>query len=155
MVMNPAVLAAELDKMNPTDDEVLAAERFAAAYKTFAYDAVGSGVPILPAGPDAGELVMIPLLAGMSADAAAPALMQAAVAAFWVAAGPLGWPAPMVVVPPPSVGFAAALLPVLAANVVAELSQTDSATANAAAMYADVLIGGTVAIPPASPLPIL
>jgi hypothetical protein len=112
-------------------------------------------VPILPAGPTAGEAAMVGALSGMSAPGAGAAIIAAAIVAFWVAAAPAGWPPPMVAVPPPNAGLAAALPPVFLANTNGDLSLSDSMLAIATAMHAQAIIGGTVAIPPASPLPIL
>lgn len=154
MPMSASVLKAELEKMVPTDVEADAAAALAAAYEKYATDAIGSGVAILPAGPTAGRAAMEPLLTGMSADGAGAAIIAAAIVQFWVAAAPAGWPPPMVTVPPPNAGLAAALPPVLAANTVASLAIGPAMQALATAIHAQAIIAGTVAIPPASPLPI-
>jgi len=155
MVMIANTLAAELEKMAPTTVEVDAAAALSAAYEVFAKDAMGSGVPILPAGPAAGRVAMFAALSGMSATGAGAAIMSSAIILFWATSAPLGWPPPMIAVPPPNAGLAAALPLVLAANTAGGLSIKDAMLAIATAMYTQAIIGGTVAIPPAGPLPIL
>lgn len=155
MPMLAATLATELEKMTPTDVEADAAIALADAYTIFALDAVGAGVPILPAGPNGAKAAMATGLAGMSAPGAGAGIIAAAVIQFWVVAAPLGWPAPMIAVPPPNAGLAAALPGAFTANTDGSLSLADATMAIATVFHAQAILLGTVTIPPAGPLPII
>ena len=153
--MVQATLATELEAMVPTTVEADAAATLGAAYETFALDAT-SVVPILPAGPTAGKAAMIAALTGMSIPGAGIVLIPLSIVAFWIAAAPVGWPPPLIAVPPPNAGLAALLAATFPANMAADLSLADAAAVLAANMWSQAIIGGTVAPPPLFvPVPIL
>jgi len=156
MVMSSATLASELQNLTPRIDEPGAAEALAEAYRVFALDAVGNGVPILPAGPDAGKLAMIPVLAGMSQPGAGALKIEQGVRAFWLAAAlPAFFPGSIAALPPPTVGLANSLQPVFDSNTSGGATLEQAAQAVAAVMYANAIVGGTVTLPGPATGPIL
>lgn len=156
MAMSAATLATQLENLTPTDNESAAAVVLAEAYRVFALAAVGNGVPILPSGPLAGKTAMIPALAGMSTPGAGASALESGVRAFWLAAATVAaCPGSIAVVPPPTVGLAAALLPVFASNTSTSATLSQAANAVASVMYANAIVGGTVTLPGPSVGPIL
>ena len=157
MPMSQSVLADELAKMTPTDQESVAIQRLVDAYGKFASDAM-SLTPILPAGVELGKTAMKAALTGMSAPGAGLVSIPTSIVAFWGAvAGGLAasFAAATVIVPPPNAALPAAFPAVMVANTVGSLSRAASTAAMAAGMYADAIIGGTTTTPPAVVTPIL
>lgn len=150
MVMSQSTLASELENLEPSDSEQIAAQTLTDAYGVFATAATGIGIPITPAGVNLGKTAMLSTLSGMSAPGAGIVSIPAAIAAFWVAvAGGLAasFPGAIAVVPPPHASLPAAFAALMPANAAASLSLKDSAAAMATIMYADAIIGGTVTLP--------
>jgi hypothetical protein len=102
MPMDADILAAELKKMEPTGDDVIAAQRFADAFDTYFADAVAGAVTANPAGRELCKEAMAAVLTGMSIPNASAAVMTAGVSAYWAAVLPsLVFTGATAITPPP------------------------------------------------------
>lgn len=149
--MLPATLAAELEKMEPTDKEIDAINAFAAAWEKYMEGSVAGPVPATPGSFAGAVSSMKGAMTGMSADGAAAGAISGGIGAAWgVVAGAAAsiWPPAVAAVPPPGIGgIAAALAPVFAANTAGQLDLAASAQAVAAAIHTTHL-GGIANFPP-------
>ncbi|MGB0973159.1 MAG: hypothetical protein ACPGVG_19725 [Mycobacterium sp.] len=148
------VLATELETLAPTTNPVVAAQRFAAAYRRYMEDSVANAIPVSASALSPCEAAMIGALPFTTSST--PALLQAALVAFWgpiVASPGLFFSAATVVTPPP-LAVAAPLATTFAANIGANLSLGQAAAEVAADLHAGTL-GATATFPGPVVAPIL
>jgi hypothetical protein len=161
MPMLPATLAAELEKMEPTDQEIDAINAFAAAWEKY-MEGSQAPAPAVPGSFAGAVSSMKGAMTGMSADGAAAGAISGGIGAAWgVVAGAAAsiWPPALSATPPPGIGaIAAALAPVFAANTAGQLDLAASANAIATALHGTHAGGIAIHAPPPAglgPQPIL
>jgi len=154
MAMTQAKLADELKALDPTDSEPSAISNLATAYANFALDAVGNGIPVVPAGVELGKTAMASALTGMSTNGLTA--IPTAVIAFWGAlcAGfATSFPGSAGATPPPHASLTASFAPLMAANASGGLSKDAAMDALATLLYGEAIIGGIVLLPGTPPVP--
>jgi hypothetical protein len=161
MPLTPAALSAELQNMPLVDIDADAVNNMADAFTNYFYDASVAGITCTAGSLDAAKAAMVSaMLSGWAANAAAA--LQAGCLAFWGVVSPAAatiWitvPPVISSTPAPGVaGLAAALAPVFAANVAAELDTVPACDAIAAAWHPTNLGGIAIQqLPPAPPTPV-
>jgi hypothetical protein len=152
MGLSANTLATELEKMTPTADEAVAAERLAEALRIyFAGGTIRGSTPVDDL--SSAKSLAKNALTGMSDPGQGPAKIVAAVTAFWTDFGINGntyWPVPpdtiAAIVPSPAlVGLLPIITATFLANVAAEKSLPDCAAAVAADIH-NSSIGNVVTI---------
>lgn len=149
MPLLAAKLAAELEKIEPSDDEAVIAQGWADAFFTYIVDMTGAGIPCVPSIITPLKPVMVATMQGMSVPGLAPLKIQNAITAVWGLLAPqttalFAGTVPPLTPPTGNSGITAAMLAVAPVNVLGQLSKKDSMRALAEAIHSTQILGGLV-----------
>jgi hypothetical protein len=158
MPLVQSLLASGLEAMTPTDQESVAALRFATAFDDYFQGASVLGIPVTPGTTAPAKAAMLPELIGMSDPNKAAGKMQSAIQQYWQVLGPLasavwitvGPVIPPAIAPPGLSGIESAVQAAFDANTAGGLSLAASAATVAAAIHLTQL-GGMVNLGPPPP----
>jgi hypothetical protein len=159
MPLVQSLLATGLEAMTATDQESVAAMRFATAFDDYFQGASVLGIPCIPGTTAPAKAAMMADLVGISDPDMAAAKIQAAIQTYWntvaplataVWAGTVGPIIPPAIAPPGLGGIESAVQAAFDANTAGGLSLAASAATVAAAIHLTQL-GGMVNLGPPPP----
>ena len=147
MPLIPTVLSSGIEKIEDSESETEAIQKWADAWNEYMISAAAGAVPLSPAAANIGRAAMVQSMAGLSVTGAAA--IQSGITAYWgaLASAPaVAFAGAAAVTPPPGLGgVAGILLGVFSTNVVDKAPRPVAAQKIATALHG-ANMGGTATI---------